>query len=87
MAWSIEYAEGIDKALRKLGRQASARIVSGLEEVAALDNPRQRGKAMAGNHAGHWRYRFGDHRVIARLEDGRFIIVVVAVGHRRDVYR
>ena len=87
MAWAIEYGEGVEKALRKIGRQASARILAGLEEVAALDSPRQRGEAMVGNHAGHWRYRFGDYRVIARLEDGRMIILVIAVGHHREVYR
>lgn len=38
---------------------------------------------MVGNRAGYWRYRFGDYRVIARIEDGRLVIVVVIVGHRR----
>jgi len=42
---------------------------------------------MAGNFAGHWRYRFGDYRVIARIEDDRVVIVVIALGHRREVYR
>ncbi len=41
---------------------------------------------MVGNHAGHWRYRFGDHRVIARIEGQRLIIIVLAIGHRREVY-
>lgn len=87
MAWTLEYGEGVEKALRKLGQQASRRILAGLEEVAALDSPRQRGEAMVGNHAGHWRYRFGDYRVICRIEDGRMVVLVIAVGHRREVYR
>jgi mRNA interferase RelE/StbE len=41
---------------------------------------------MVGNHAGHWRYRIGDYRAIARFEDGRMIIVVITIGHRREVY-
>ncbi len=54
--------------------------------VAALDNPRERGKALAGEWAGHWRYRVGDYRVIARIEDRRMIILVIAIGHRRAIY-
>ena len=42
---------------------------------------------MAGQYAGYWRYRVGDYRVIARIEDGQMVIVVVALGHRREVYR
>jgi mRNA interferase RelE/StbE len=57
-----------------------------MERIAALDDPRQRGKALSGNRAGFWRWRFGDYRVIAQLEDRKLVIVVVAVGHRREVY-
>ena len=87
MAWKIELSREAEKSLAKLGAEAARRIAKGLRDVAALDSPRQRGEAMTANHAGHWRYRFGDYRVIARLEDGRMIILVIAVGHRRDVYR
>ena len=57
-----------------------------MERIAALDDPRQRGKALSGNRAGFWRWRFGDYRVIALIEDHKLVIVVVAVGHRREVY-
>jgi len=87
LAWRIELSREAERSLAKLGSAAATRIAKGLREVAALDSPRQRGEAMVGNHAGHWRYRFGDYRVIARLEDGRMIILVIAVGHRREVYR
>lgn len=87
MAWKVEISGGAEKSLAKLGSEAARRIAKGLRDVAALDSPRQRGEAMAGNHAGHWRYRFGDYRVIARLEDGRMVILVIAVGHRREIYR
>lgn len=86
MAWTVEIEPGARKQLRKLGSVPSARLVAGLEQIAALDDPRQRGKAMVGNRAGYWRYRFGDYRVIARIEDGRLVVVVIAVGHRREVY-
>ena len=86
MAWKIELSREAEKSLAKLGSDAAKRIAKGLREVAALDSPRQRGKAMVGNHAGHWRYRFGDYRAIARIDDGKLVILVIAVGHRREVY-
>ncbi len=87
MAWTIEFSDKARKALNKRRGETSARIVRMLDEVAALDDPRQRGKALTGEFAGLWRYRAGDWRVIAQLEDGRLVIVVIALGHRRDVYR
>lgn len=41
---------------------------------------------MSGNYAGYWRFRFDDFRAIVRIEDGRLVIIVIAVGHRREVY-
>lgn len=87
MAWTLEFDAAARRQLRKLPRDIGERILAGLEQVAALENPRQRGKAMVGERAGYWRYRVGDYRVIAKIEDGRLVIVVIAVGHRREVYR
>ena len=86
MAWAIEMEPGAERALGKLGTAAGRRIVKGLRDLAALDNPRQRGKALSGKLAGLWRWRFGDYRVIGRIEDEILVIVVVTVGHRREVY-
>jgi mRNA interferase RelE/StbE len=86
LAWTLEYEAGARKQLRKLGHAPAAQIIAGLEAIASLGDPRDRGKAMVGNLAGYWRYRFGDFRVIAKLEDHRLIIAVITVGHRREVY-
>ena len=87
MAWRIEFERRADKQLDKLSPQDAARIVRYLEEVRQLDDPRQRGHALVGEWSGFWRYRVGDYRVIARIEQGRMVIVVVSMGHRREVYR
>jgi len=42
---------------------------------------------MTGQYSGYWRFRVGDYRVICKIEDGRMTIHVVAIGHRREVYR
>lgn len=64
------------------------RIITTLEErIATLDDPRTLGSALTGGHAGYWRWRVGDYRVVARIEDERVVIIIVRVAHRREVYR
>jgi mRNA interferase RelE/StbE len=87
LAWTLEYEPQARRQLRKLDNQTSRRVIAGLELLRDSENPRLRGIAMAGKYAGHWRYRIGEYRVIARIEDGRMVIVVMTVGHRGEVYR
>lgn len=87
MAWRIEVGAKAAKELGKLGDNAAKRIAKSMRVVAALDDPRLRGEALTGNLAGLWRYRVGDWRVIVSFDDGRMIILVIEVGHRREVYR
>ncbi|MBO6236341.1 MAG: type II toxin-antitoxin system RelE/ParE family toxin [Schwartzia sp.] len=50
-------------------------------------NPRLHGKALSANRAGQWRYRVGDYRLLAELNDGELIILMIRVAHRREAYR
>lgn len=66
----------------------ATRMIRTLEErVAPLGDPRTIGSAVVGEHAGFWRWRIGDYRVVARIEDARVTVLVVRVAHRREVYR
>ncbi len=88
MAWTIEYAESVQKTVRKLETQERQRIRTFLEEkLANLADPRSIGKSLSGSLAGLWRYRVGDYRIIARIEDDRMVVLVVRIGHRKAVYR
>lgn len=88
MVWTIEFLPEAAKELKTLDRQVAARIVKTLEtRIAPLDDPRMLGSALTGDHAGYWRWRIGDYRVVARIEDERVTVLVVRVAHRREVYR
>jgi mRNA interferase RelE/StbE len=88
LAWTIEFLPAAVKELKALDRSAARRIVKTLEErIAASEDPRSLGAPLAGEHAGYWRWRIGDYRVIARIEDERVTVLVVRVAHRREVYR
>jgi len=54
--------------------------------MAALDDPRELGKPLKGGLSQLWRYRFGDFRVICELHDDALVVLVIRIGHRRDVY-
>ncbi len=87
MAWTIEFDRRALQDLRALDRQVQGRIVTYLEErIASATDPRQYGEALTSTFAGLWRYRVGDYRIICRLEDTACIVLVVRIGHRREVY-
>ena len=85
MAWRIEYTPKSAKALSKLDKATAARIVNFMLDRPA-QSPRSLGKPLAGPFAGFWRYRVGDYRILARIEDDRLVVLVVKVGHRRGIY-
>jgi mRNA interferase RelE/StbE len=88
LAWSVEFNETAKRQFKKLDRQWQGKILDYLEdEIAPLADPRGRGKALIGNKQGLWRYRIGDYRAICNIEDDRFVILVLQVGHRRSIYR
>jgi mRNA interferase RelE/StbE len=89
LAWTIEFTEAARKSLKAIDRTKSVRIVQFLvERVARLDNPRQFGAALQGQrYKGIWKYRVGDYRILAEIKDATVTILVVEIGHRREVYR
>ena len=89
MAWRIEFDPAAERELNKIDRQTARRIVLFLRDrVAALDNPRSIGEALKGSRLGaFWKYRVGDYRIIASIEDGLLRILIVRIGNRKEVYK
>jgi mRNA interferase RelE/StbE len=89
MAWRIEFSESADRELNKLDSHLSLRIVKFLRDrIAMRENPRTVGKPLQGPHFGElWRYRVGDFRIICRLKDDIFVVLVVQIGQRKEMYR
>ncbi len=88
MAWRIEFERAAERELGKLDRQAATRILKFLHErVAPLDDPRSIGEALRGPLNSFWKYRIGDYRIVASIEDKLLRIIVVRIGNRREVCR
>ena len=87
-AWRVEFHRAAVRDLRKLGPEGERLILRYLRErIAGSDDPRRFGHALIGDYKGLWRYRVGDYRIVALIEDDRFVVLVVTIGHRREVYR
>jgi mRNA interferase RelE/StbE len=89
LAWLIEFEKEAEKELKKLDKQVARRIIKFLRQrVAVLENPRTIGEALTGSALGdYWKYRVGDYRIIADIQDARVCILVVRLGNRREIYR
>jgi mRNA interferase RelE/StbE len=89
LVWQIELNDASKKDLAKLDKQVARRIISFLRDrLAQLDNPRAIGEALRGSELGEfWKYRVGDYRIIARIEDNVVKILILKIGNRRDVYK
>lgn len=87
MAWNVEFLDTAKRQLRKIDKTWQVAILDYLEdEIAPLQDPRSRGKALIGDKRGLWRYRVGDYRILCEIRDTELVITAVAIGHRREVY-
>jgi len=89
MAYNVELSESAERELGKLDSPQAKRILKFLHQrVAKLDDPRSVGEALHGSRLGEfWKYRVGDYRLICKIEDGGLIVLVLRVGHRKEIYR
>jgi len=87
MSWVYKFDQRALKELQKLGKQDQREIIAYLDErIAGGADPRRFGKGLKADLAGLWRYRVGDYRILCQIRDGELLVLVVAVGHRRNIY-
>ncbi len=89
MTWKIEFLPEAEKDLKTIDRSVVRRILRFLyDRIRPLKNPRKIGEALKGpDHRKYWKYRVGDYRIICQIRDREIIILVVRVGHRKEIYR
>ena len=84
-AWQLVVAGPAARDLERLPEKAAAAVVESFHAIAA--NPRRVGKPLRFELEGLWSARRGPYRVIYRIDEGEYSVVVLAVGHRADAYR
>jgi mRNA interferase RelE/StbE len=86
--WTIEFDPAAQKELDKLDKPIACRVSKFLyERVAKLDDPRRIGERLHGTLSDFWKYRVGNYRIICSLEHERLVVLVLRIGHRREIYK
>jgi len=85
LAWKIEFTPAAEKELSRLGKDEARRIIRFLRERVAPE-PKTTGGQLKGNLREFWRWRVGDYRILAKIENDRLLVLVVQVGHPKAIY-
>jgi len=88
VTWKINWADEARKELRKLDKAAQSNILKYLRErIAQSGHPSDFGKPLRHEKYGFWRYRVGDYRIVCQIKDEELTVLILRVGHRKDVYQ
>lgn len=87
MKYKVEFTKDALKELKKMDKYTALFITAWIRKnLEGCADPRQHGKGLTANRSGQWRYRVGDYRIIADIQEEKVIILVLSIGHRRDIY-
>ncbi|WP_394120253.1 type II toxin-antitoxin system RelE/ParE family toxin [Planococcus donghaensis] len=85
--YTVRFSDAALKKLKKMDRYQASLLLGWIEKnLADCSDPRLHGKALVADHRGKWRYRVGDYRILALIEDEEITITIIDVGHRKDIY-
>lgn len=86
--YSLLFSKKSDKQLSKMDNSVRSILLTWLlKNIDNTKDPRIHGKGLLGDKSGEWRYRIGDYRVLCEIDDKKKIVVVLSIGHRKDVYK
>ncbi|EKD69958.1 MAG: RelE toxin [uncultured bacterium] len=87
MAWKIKISEFALKQIKKLDKAIAKKILTYLKErIASQKDPRVLGKPLLHDKSGLWRYRVENYRIICKIEDNELVVLVLRLGHRKEIY-
>lgn len=87
MRYNVVFTDKAKKQLKKIDKHIASLIIGWLEKnIEGCENPRIHGKGLVENKSGQWRYRIGDYRVLCEINNQEIIVLVLEVGHRREIH-
>ena len=87
MKYDVEYSKTAVDTIKKIDSSTSKIIRNWIEKnLINTENPRIKGKALTGDLKGLWRYRVGDYRILAEIQDNKIVILILDIGHRSKIY-
>lgn len=87
MTYQVVYDKKAIKSLSKIDRGQQNIILAWVEKnLVNTDNPKKYGKVLKGNLNEYWRYRVGNYRILADINENEIKIIIFNLGHRKDIY-
>ncbi|NCU27309.1 type II toxin-antitoxin system RelE/ParE family toxin [Candidatus Nomurabacteria bacterium] len=88
MNYKVEFTKDALKQLKKTDRHTALLITSWIRKnLEGCTDPRLHGKGLTADRIGQWRYRIGDYRLIAEIFEDKVLIMILNIGHRREIYK
>lgn len=88
MIYKIMTNEKFDKSFKNLDKSIQRMVKAWIDKnLINTENPRQHGKGLTANRSGQWRYRIGEYRILAKIEDDKIILILIDIKHKKEVSR
>lgn len=88
MAWKIKFIPKIKRELKKLDKKDAKALLDFLkDEILPLDDPREKAIQLKENLKEFWKFRVGQFRIIAHIQENELLVLVVRIANRKDVYK
>jgi len=86
--YRVRLTKEAEDDLRKLDPSVRSRIIKWLRRrISNGANPRAYGELLSGELGEYWKYRTGDYRIVAKIIDDEVVVLIIATGHRKDIYK
>jgi len=88
MSYKLKFEKNALKSLTKIDSNQRILLMAWIQKnLDQCENPRSHGKALSDKLNNYWSYRVGDYRIVVEIIDHELIIIIISVGHRRDIYK
>jgi mRNA interferase RelE/StbE len=84
MSWNLQIERKAQKALKKIPNPYKANLIQAIDQLS--DNPRPDGCKKLKGTDNLWRIRINDYRIVYQIKDKQLLILVILIGHRKDIY-
>lgn len=88
MTYQVRFEKRAQKTLKRMDPHQAGMLMAWIKKhLVDTSNSRVHGKGLTANRSGEWRYRVGDYRLIAHIDDEALILLILEIGHRRDIHK
>jgi len=86
MAYRVDFTPKAREDMKHLDGAVKKQVQKVIDKIEQRDNPRSMGDALTANLAGYWKYRVGDYRIVAEIQDEVLTVLAIAIGKRETIY-